>query len=272
MAVNLHTKYADKLALKFTHESFLAGKTSKDWKWDGAAHVVLTTITTQTPGTYSRTAGSNRFGTPAELQDTIQTIDILQDKSFSIVIDHGNNTQQQMIKRAGEVMNAQIKEQMVPEADTYALGVYATGAGQDIVTGNLSKTNILDALVKVEAALADAFAPEEGRYVFLPNIAVGYLRQSLTNCDTITDKLLLKGVVGKFGTLNVVGIPASMMPSGATLLAFQSKAVVLPMQITKTIIHEDPQGFDGNVLEGRYLYDAAVVDAYKAACIKGKVS
>lgn len=268
MAINLVAKYADKLANAYTHESFLKGKTSKEWKWDGAHSVEILSIVTQTPGDYNRSAAGNRYGTPAELQDTKQTVKIEQDKSFSIVIDAGNNTQQMMLKKAGEVLKAEVAEQMVPLMDKYALLSYAIGAGQKLAGyTSITKSNVLEALTAIETAFEDEFIPQDGRYVFMKNSDIALFRQSLTGCDGITDRILLKGVVGKFGTLNIVGIPTSWMPAQTNAIAFQSKSVVLPEQITSALIHENPQGYNGNVLEGRYLFDAAVVKAYEKGVV-----
>lgn len=261
MAINLITKYANKLAMAYTAKSFIKGKTSTEWSWDGAQNVKILSIVTQTPGDYTR-SGVSRYGTPADLQDTVQEISIKQDKAFSMVIDKGDNTQQGMLKQAGKALNAEIEEQMVPLMDKYALLSFARGAGTKITTyTSLSKTNILEALTAIETAMADAFVPVDNRYVFMSNASVALFRQSLTNCDTITDRILMKGVVGDFGTLHIVGIPASWMPSNTLAIAFQQKSVVFPEQISDAKVHQDPPGISGHLLEGRYLYDAAVVKA-----------
>ena len=267
MAINLITKYADKLAMAYTAKSFIKGKTSTEWSWDGAQNVKILSIVTQTPGNYTR-SGTSRYGTPADLQDTVQEISIKQDKAFSMVIDKGDNTQQGMLKQAGKALNAEIEEQMVPLMDKYALLSFARGAGTTITTyTSLSKTNILEALTAIETAMADAFVPVDNRYVFLSNASVALFRQSLTNCDTITDRILMKGVVGDFGTLHIVGIPASWMPSNTLAIAFQQKSVVFPEQISDAKVHQDPPGISGHLLEGRYLYDAAVVKAFEKGVV-----
>lgn len=267
MAINLITKYADKLAYAYTHESFIKGKTSTEWKWDGADTVKILSVVTQVPGDYTR-SGVSRYGTPADLQDTVQEIKIKQDKAFAMVIDKGDNTQQGMLKKAGEALKAEIAEQMVPLMDKYALLSYARGAGTKITKyTSLSKSNILEALTDIETAFSDAFIPMENRYVFLSNASVALFRQSLTNCDGITDRILMKGIVGDFGSLHIVGIPASWLPSNTLAVAFQQKSVVFPEQISDAKVHQDPPGISGNLMEGRYLYDAAVVKAFEKGCV-----
>lgn len=269
MAINLFEKYARTLANAYTINSFLKGKTSAEYEWEGARSVKILTITTQEMNDYNRTATGNRYGTPTELQDTVQTINITQDKSFSIVIDKGNNTQQGMLKEAGRALKAQVDEKVVPMIDKYALVKFAAGAGTDITKYTaITKSNIIEVLTSIEDAMSDELVPLNDRFAFMPNSAVSLFRQSLTNCDNITDRLLLKGVVGKLGTLNIVGIPASWMPENVGVLAWHKGAVVLPEQIKDAKVHQDPPGYSGNLLEGRYLYDAAVITAHNKGVVK----
>jgi len=262
MAVNLCTKYGDKLAELYTTQSFIKGKTSTQWRWDGARNVEILSIVTQDLQDYNRTGTSNRYGTPAELQDNMQKIEIAQDKSFSIVIDKGNNTQQGMLKRAGEVLREEIGTKVVPAIDKYALKIFARFAGNVVAaSAALSASNIVSYLCAIEDKMSDELVPMEGRFCAMANSTVSLFRQALTNCDTITDKLLLKGLAGRFGTLNIVGVPSSWLPTDTVAVAWHKDAVVIPEQINDAKVHQDPQGFSGNVLEGRYLFDAAVVGA-----------
>ena len=267
MSVNLVTRYQDKLANLYTAKSFLKGKTSTEWAWDGSRSIKILSVVTQPLNNYDRTAASNRYGTPAELQDTVQTLTVTQDKSFSIVVDKGNLTEQNMLKKAGQVLSAEVGEQVVPCIDKYALSRFALLAGKVADAGAaLTKANILEKLLAVEDWFSDNLIPLTGRYVCMKNAHVSLLRQSLTACDDITDRLLLKGIVGRFGSLNIVGVPASWMPANIELVAFQTRSVVIPEQISEARVHENPQGFSGNVLEGRYLFDAGVIAAFKDGC------
>ena len=267
MSINLVTRYQNRLANLYTAKSFLKGKTSNEWEWDGSRNIKILSVVTQALNDYDRTAVANRYGTPAELQDSVQTIGVYQDKSFSIVVDRGNLTQQNMLKKAGQVLSAEVGEQVVPCIDKYALNKFALYAGKVADAGAaLTKSNIIEKLVAAEDWFSDHLVPLTGRFVCMKNANVSLFRQSLTECDDITDRLLLKGIVGKLGTLNIVGVPASWMPANTELIAFQTRSVVIPEQISEARIHEDPQGFSGNVLEGRYLFDAGVVAAFKDGC------
>jgi hypothetical protein len=254
MAINLHTKYADKLAQKFSTESLLAGKSNQGWEFQGFATLKIPSVITQALGDYSRTATSNRYGTPAELQDQVQEVTCSNDKSFSIVIDKGNNTEQQMVKKAGEVMSKQIREQVVPLIDKQSLKKWARGAGTVLTAAAATAANtVITQLLQIETAMDDKFVPQDNRFVAMKNVDIGYLRTSLTSCDTVTDKMLLKGVAGMFGSLHIVGVPSAWMPTDAYMVAWHKDAVVEARKIAETKLHLDPPGFSGSLLEGRYI-------------------
>ena len=104
MAVNLALKYASQLDQIWTHASYTDNWINKKYNFDGVDTVKVYTVTSVAPGDYSRTSTGDRFGGNAELQDTIATYQITNDKSFKIAIDRGNFEQGMRAKKAGEVM------------------------------------------------------------------------------------------------------------------------------------------------------------------------
>ena len=106
------------MAEKFTKESYVAGNASTEYDFAGVKSISIYTPQTVDLNDYKR-EGQNRFGTPGELQDTVQEVELSQDKGFSITIDRGNNEDQMKAKNAAKMLNAQIKEQVVPFMDKY---------------------------------------------------------------------------------------------------------------------------------------------------------
>lgn len=264
MAINLHTKYSDKIKQVYTHNSFIAGKTNQEYSFVGVKTVRIPTILTQDLNNYDRTATGNRYGTPKELQDAVQELSVTQDKSFAITIDKGNNAEQQMMKQAGKVMEAQMREKVTPTTDKYAVGKFAADAGKALAySAAVSKSNIIAKLLEIEVYFEDNFVPTDRRYVLVKNIHIPMIKLSdeFHYSDTAITDLILKGVVGKIGTLNIIGVPASYMPANVEHVAFQSNSVMLPFKIKDTNLHVDPPGLSGHLLEGRFLYDAFVIGA-----------
>lgn len=263
MAINLHEKYSDKIKQVYTHNSFVEGKTNQEYSFVGVKTVKIPNLITQDLNDYQRT-GTNRYGTPNELQDAMQELSVTQDKSFAITIDKGNNVEQQMMKQAGRVMEAEMREKVTPTSDKYALAQYAANAGHTIAyDAAVAKSNIISKLLDIEVYFEDNFVPTDRRYVFVKNthIAMIKLSSEFQYADSAVDKLLMKGIVGKIGTLNIVGVPAAYMPANVEHIAFQSNSVMLPFKIKDSRIHQDPPGLSGHLLEGRFMYDAFVIGA-----------
>ena len=284
MAVNLAEKYSSKVAERFYQESVVVGHTSKAWDWDGTKAVKVYSITTVAPvdyvrGTRTEAVGSAgnanqyyaRYGVPTEVDDTVQTMTITQDKSVSLVVDKGNNKQQMMVKNAGKVMQREMREQFIPMFDKYCLATWAgyegVGSGVD---ASLTKSNIVEAITKGMTTLGNANALTAGCQVYIPWTTYGLLLNSteFLNLEKLGNKALGLGVIGQVRGLNVIPVPDSYMPAGASstkanFIITNSEAVLAPTQIKDMKLHIDPPGISGNLMEIRWLFDAFVLDAKK---------
>ena len=269
MAINLATKYSDKIAEKFTHESIVQGKCSTEWDFSGVKTIVIYTPQTVPYEDYTR-SGTSRYGTPTDMQDTIQELSMTQDKSFSLVIDKGNNSEQMMIKNAGKMMALQTKEQAVPMVDKYALSVFANKAGKIVASSNAltptrntatDKNSVLSAIMDAETYMTDNLVPEGNRYLYIAGKTYNILRQAdeYLKLEGTGVKAIEKGVVGEIAGFKVVKVPTSYLPTGVNFIACYKNAVLLPYKIKDAKIHQDPPGISGALLEGRSLFDAFVI-------------
>ena len=284
MTINFAEKYARKVADKFYEESVILGKTSRDYDFEGVKTVNVYSYVTVDPVDYVRgprteavgSAGNanqyyTRYGAPTEVQDTVQQMTITQDKAVSLVVDKGNNKQQVMIKNAGKVMQAELKEKFVPMFDKYALHAWANYKGiQEGVDATLSKTTIVESITKGMTALRNKSAFSGDCFLYIGATNFGYLLNSaeFLNLEKLGTKALEDGVVGKVRGLKVVVIPDDYLPAGnnsnkANFIIVNKKSVLAPTQIKDMRLHEDPVGISGALMEIRWLYDAFVIDAKK---------
>lgn len=274
MAINLAEKYAKKTADKFYLESVILGKTARNYEWDGVKSVNIYTITTVAPGDYTR-SGTSRYGTPTEVQDTVQTLAITKDRSVSLTVDKGNNTQQMLIKNAGKVMSAEIREQFVPEMDKYCLETWAAWKGvQNGTDASITKTNIVNAINKGRVAMVNKKVPMKNAYLYIGATAFAALTEApeFTYLEKPGTKALENGVVGKCKGFQVVEIPDDYLPSGVNFMIVCKECVEAPTQIKDMKIHEDAPGISGALMEVRWLYDAFVIDAKKDGIYVSKKS
>ena len=262
MAINLASKYSGKIASMYTIGSLVADKTSKEWDFSGVKTVKIYTPQTVDPVNYTRT-GTNRYGTPQEMSDIIQELTLTQDKSFSLVIDKGNNSEQELSKNAGKMLKLQNDEKMVPMVDKYALGVFAQKAGTVEGITKPTKTTIVGLISDAVQELDDACVPQGDRYIYITGEMYSLLRQSteFLGVDALGEKALAKGVVGEAFGAKIVKVPTGYMPENCYFIVTHKNSVVVPYKIRDAKLHKDPPGISGALLEGRSNYDAFVVGA-----------
>jgi hypothetical protein len=270
MAINLHEKYAAKVADKFYTESVILGKTSREYEFDGYKSIKVTTFTTVAPNDYTR-SGTARYGELTDVQDTIQVMTVTQDKAVTLAVDKGDNKQSQMIRNAGKIANLEVREQFVPMFDKYALNAWASHAG--VLTGkhtSLTKSNIVEAIGDGVTAMMNANVPLTNVYCYIS--ATNYSKlvnaPEFLGLEKLGTKAVAKGVVGEARGVDIVPVPDAYLPSGVNFMLVKKDAVLAPTQIKDLKLHTDPMGVSGAVLEIRWLFDAFVLDAKKAGIYK----
>jgi hypothetical protein len=261
--INLATRYSNTIASVFTAGSFVKGKTSQEFDLTGVKTLKVYTPVTVPEVDYVR-SGSNRYGTPVEMQDTVQELMMGQDKSFTLTIDKGNNEDQEMAKRAGDMLKLQINEQSTPAADKYALKRFANMAGIiGTVSSKPTKSNIIETICGGVQAMDDALVPDGDRYIYVSSEIYKLIRLSpeFTGNEELGKKALEKGVCGEISGLSIVKVPASYMPSDCFFIITHKNSVLFPYKISDAKIHTDPVGVSGAIIEGRHYYDAFVLGA-----------
>jgi hypothetical protein len=265
MAINLKSKYADRLTKALDYASVISGKTSTEYKMDGSEEIQLLSLVTQSLNNYNRAATANRYGTPAEMQDVIQRIKLDKDRSFSIPVDKGNFIEGNFLKTAGAVIEDEMNEVVAPEIEADFFKKVASNAGGVYANATaISASNIMARLLAVEAAFRNGRIPKADRFVAMKTTALQLIKQALTNCDGITDKLMMQGIVGRIGTLMILEVADSDLPSGVNFVAWQKRCAVFHKTIEDTKVHQDPPGISGILVEGRFRWGGGVVGKYAA--------
>lgn len=264
MAVNLATKYASKLDQLFTHGSYTDAYVNKNYDFTGAKTVDVYTVTTVTPTNYDRTETGDRFGGNNELQDVTTPYTINNDKSFKLVIDRGNYEQQMLAKKAGEVMRAEMYEQVIPMIDANRIAAGATGATAVSQAVTATSDAYVDFLT-ANAFLDEAKAPVEGRVAF---VTPGYYNDIKTKITTLmasgyNDKVVKKGYVGELDGVPVIKVPTSYFPANTKAVIWHRDAVLGVQQIKNTRIITDSELVDGSILLGRFIFDTFVLNGKK---------
>ena len=261
MAVNLATKDASQLDQGWTHASYTDSWVNKKYDFDGVKSVNVYTATTVAPSDYSRTSTGDRYGGNNELQDVVTNYQIANDKSFKIAIDRGNYEQGMRAKKAGEVMRAEMNEQIIPMIDKNRLAKAAAGAtavSQTVTATTDAYSDTLDANVYLD----EAKCPLEGRVLFVTPAFYKDIKLAIVKeieANGYNDKLLGKGFVGTLDGVPVVKVPTSYMPSGVLAILVHRDSLLGVRQITETRIKTDSEFVSGSILLGRFIFDSFIL-------------
>lgn len=269
MAINLAEKYAKKVQERFSLGSLTDRYVGKDYDFDGVNKITIYKIDTVATTDYTR-SGTARFGSLTELGDTKQTLTLTQDKAFTFSIDAGNKAQQFNIKQANACLKREIDEVITPEIDTYRMAKWVTGnglsTGFSVLSSNdgvVTKTNILEKIFEAGAQMSNEKVPKVGRTLFIPELTFVKFKLSdvvTGSSDTLTTENVRRGYRGQIDGMDVVTVPSSIFPTGINFFIKLKGATVDAMQLKNYRVHKNPMGVDGDVVEGRYIYDSFVLD------------
>lgn len=263
MSVNLMTEAQGKINERFRLKSVTEGIFSNEYKWNGVKSIEVYTATAYDLVSYDRgdaDGTASRFGTLHEVEDTKQTCEITQDKAFNLSIDSGNAVQQKHIKKAAEIMKMQVEEKYIPLVDKYRLGVLATGAGNVAYSQSFSKSTIVDGLMTARAAMGNNNVPMGNDVVFIGETEAIKLKlaDQVISIESVGEKPLVNGVLGKIAGMQIRVVPDSYMPANVLFMVVHKGCAWAPEQLrTLRLLNEHPD-VDGVVLQGRFIYDCFV--------------
>jgi len=242
--------------------------TNNDYDWNGVDTVKVYSIPVVNLSDYSR-SGSNRYGTPDELGNSLQTMTIRKDRGWTFTIDKLNKNQTQMVMDAGKAVARQLALKVIPEVDTYVFNEMAKNAGNTSTTA-ATKANCYELFLAAQEKLGNANVPDEGRVALVSYAFAGLLKQNtsfMRDCDT-TQNALFKGMLGEIDGCKIIKVPSSRLPSKtvdttttyADFILCHPIATVAPTVLSEYRIHTDAPGISGWLVEGRISYDAFVLN------------
>ena len=257
--IDYAAKYSSQVDEKFKELAKTEDLVNHDYDFVGAKTVNVYSISTSAMTDYTR-SGSNRYGTPAELDASAQEMTMRKDRSFTFTIDKMNEDETAGALNAAKALARQIKEVVVPEIDTYRLSEIATNAGvkKEIV---LTAENIYDEITTATEVLDDKEVPIEGRVLVVNPTTYKLMKQSKAIVlDTeVGADMRLKGVVAMLDGMPVKKVPSSRLGEKVNFIITHQSATVGPVKLAEYKIHTDVPGISGSLVEGRVYYDAFIL-------------
>lgn len=276
MAVNLASKYSNKVDERFSLLSLTDNiGLNKDYDWSGVKTVTVYSVATAPMNDYTRT-GAGRYGTADELADTKADYTLTKDRSFTFTIDRGNYNDQMMVKEAGKALARQIKEVVVPEIDTYRLGVWSAAAiaNSYTATAAITASNAYTSLLNAQEALDDAKVPATGRICFVTPKYYNFLKQDniFIKASDMAQKMLINGQVGEVDGVRIIKAPSSYFPANHAFVLLHPSCSTSPKKLEDYKTHDNPPGISGWLVEGREIYDCFVLASKKNAIWAHKIA
>jgi len=275
MAINYTTKFQKALDQRYTMKSLSDSFFGAKFDFIGAKTAKVYNLTSQALGDYART-GANRYGTPAELQDTTQELEITRDRSFAITVDKGNYIQQNMVKTAANVIKIQNDERYVPETDLYKFTVLSAGAtaASQVATAAITASNAYEKFLDGQVALDNAQVSRTGRVAIVSPAFYKFIKldSSFTKASDLAMKTLINGQVGEIDGVKIVLGYSAILPANTSFIITHPTGNVCPKQLDEVKVHQDPPGVSGILVEARWIYDAFVLENKQVGCYWHKIA
>ncbi len=261
MAINLFEKFSTKLDERYKLASRTDAACGNDFEWEGVNAIKVLTLANPTLNDYVA-SGTNRFGTPTEVQDEAAVYALTKKRSFANTFDVTNVQDQGFVKRAVNYLKQVWDEVYVPEIDKYRIQRWADGAATVKVDATaLTKSTVVEALLTAQAALDDLGVPHENRFIYAKSsLIIKYkLADEFKTADGIMAKYAIKGQKGEVDGSPLIGMPDSYMPAGVNFIIKYKKASADPMKLKMLRAHENVPGIAGVLMEGLCRYDSFVL-------------
>lgn len=266
MAINLATKFAPYTDEQFSTESRLSLLTNKDFDWTGAHTVKVYKVSTAAMNDYGRTGPAegnwSRYGAVENLNATTEEFTLKKDRSFTFPVDKLDADETQMQLAAASALARQTREVVIPEVDKYTYGVMCTNAGTKPVAVSLTADTIYDNILAGSQTLDNAEVPETGRVLVVTPTTYALMKRckDIVMETDIGNDLRLKGVIGMLDGCTVIKVPANRLPADFGFMIAHPCATVAPTKLEDYTVHNNPPGISGDLVEGRIVYDAFVLD------------
>lgn len=270
MAINLATKFQSATSELLKAKAKTSSIVNQDWSWDGVNAIKVYTLTDPTMGNYTP-SGASRYGSPDEVQDTVQTFTLSRDRAFTNTIDMSNYQDTMEIRKPAKFLAQATKNVLVPEIDTYRLATLATAgaltnggnygtitARNAIVTaGATTAANAYTNFLTINADITNNEAPESGRVAVMTATYYNLLKQGGFVLDSDSGQSKLNtGDLGTVDGVSIVVCPSGRMPSSTDLIITHPSNLVAPEKLKDYTLHKNPPGINGYLIEFRIRYDA----------------
>lgn len=251
----------------FTTESKRSLVTNNGFSFFNDSDIVkIYKIGTSPMNDYGRSGPSegnwSRYGAIDDLDATTEEMQLKRDRSFTFCIDTLDCLDTVRQLEAAKGLARQTREVVIPEVDSYVYNAMAEKAGTKPEAIALTKDNIYEQILTASETLDDAKVPETGRVLLVnpETYRIMKLNKEIVMETEVGADLRKKGVIGILDGANVIKAPSVLLPENFGFMLLHPCATVAPIKLQSFLVHNNPPGLNGDLVEGRIVYDAFVLE------------
>lgn len=259
MAINFAEKYSSTVDEAFSLLSMTDKAVNKDYEFTGVKTVKVYSFPTAPMNNYT-SSGTNRYGTPEEMQDELQALTMSRTRSFTFTIDKVNAADSAGTRSAAKALARQIQLVVIPEIDMYRLAAMAAATG-NTATAAITASNAYDKFLDAQNALLESKVPLIGRIAYVGPTYYKAIKQdsSFIKAGDLAQQTLITGQLGAIDGVPVLPVPSAYLAANLEFMVTHPIATTSPIKLAEYKIHEDPPGIAGSLVEGLLYYDAFVL-------------
>lgn len=265
MAMNYTEKFMNKVDERFTPNTVTHNLVNNDYDFVGAKTIKVTSIDVVDNGDYDRVGG---YGNPKLLGSKLQEMTMTQDRSFNILLDKMDEEETKI--KAGQVLARQLREKVLPEIETYRLGVMLESQKDRAIT--YVKGKAYQKFLEAQEVLNDEEIPAN-RVAFVTPAFLTELKKDpdFIKASDIAQNLLIKGQVGMLDGVPLVRVNKNWMKDktdGKYLCLIGHKSATLaPVKLAEYKVVRDSERYSGTLFLGRFYYDCFILENKKNGLI-----
>lgn len=157
------------------------------------------------------------------------------------------------------------------EIDDYRLGVLGTSAaatgGDDVNTDEaIDATNAYEHFLALCAYQTNNKVSRKGRHAWVKPSVINFWREGgFLLASERGQELRENGAVFMVNGVKVTETPDDYFPTSTDIILTHKRAQVGPVKLKNFRVLDGQQGYDGQILQWRFLYDAFVLDELNTA-------
>lgn len=207
---------------------------------------------------YSKTGGYTRVNVDYDRKE----VTVSQDKGYQIGVDRLDLEDGHLTSIM--IINNQVRQMEVPTLDKYRLNKLASASGVTSVEITLGTDDLLKAYDKAVETLTDNELPVSGTILYCTPSFYSALKQNDNVRRTVNvnqnDGNVNRNIVMLDDVTKIIQVPTSRMPASTLAILVQPLAVIAGIKRSYSKLIEDPEDFDGILINRRLVHDLFVLE------------